>query len=116
TGRPAVTTPYGLASGGVGALGGGRYFTSPMDRAPNTGFGQKWAICPPANNPPTAVLTANPTSGPPGLIVNFDGSGSSDPDSGDSIASYSFNFGDGSMTTQPTPTVSHTYNTAGTYA
>src|SRR6059058_279121 len=73
------------------------------------------AFCQP-NNPPTAVLTANPTSGPPPLTVNFDGSGSYDPDSGDSIASYTFNFGDGQSVTQSTPTVSHTYNKAGTYA
>ena len=115
-GTPAVSNPYGLTIAGEGVLGSGLVYTSPMDRAPNSGYGQKWAVCPPPNNPPTAVLTTNPTSGPPGLIVNFDGSGSYDPDSGDSIASYSFNFGDGSMTTQPTPTVSHTYNTAGTYA
>src|SRR5207302_4356077 len=80
------------------------------------------AFCQP-NNPPTAVLTANPTSGSPGLIVNFDGSGSYDPDAGDSIASYTFNFGDGSTATCPgnaactgTGKVSHTYNNGGTYA
>src|SRR5438046_5721252 len=53
-------------------------------------------VCRP-NNPPTAVLTANPTSGPPPLAVHFDGSGSYDPDtepSADTIASYTFNFGD----------------------
>jgi PKD repeat protein len=72
------------------------------------------AFCQP-NNPPTAVLTANPTSGPPPLTVNFDGSGSSDPDSEDHIASYTFKFGDGQSVTQSTPTVSHTYNKAGTY-
>jgi PKD repeat protein len=32
------------------------------------------------NNPPTAVATANPTSGPAPLTVQFNGSGSSDPD------------------------------------
>src|SRR6184192_4419984 len=79
------------------------------------------AFCQP-NNPPTAVLTANPTSGPPPLTVNFDGSGSYDPDSGDSIASYTFNFGDGTSATcsgnaacTGTGKVSHTYNKAGTY-
>jgi len=79
------------------------------------------AFCQP-NNPPTAVLTANPTSGPPPLTVNFDGSGSTDPDAGDSIASYTFTFGDGSAATCPgnaactgTGKVSHTYTKAGTY-
>ena len=32
------------------------------------------------NNPPVAVATASPTTGPAPLTVNFDGSGSSDPD------------------------------------
>ena len=122
-GTPAVTNPYGVNIAGEGALGTGLVFIQPMDRAPNTGFGQKWAICPPPNNPPTAVLTANPTSGPPSLTVNFDGSGSTDPDAGDSIASYTFTFGDGSAATCPgnaactgTGKVSHTYTKAGTYA
>jgi PKD repeat protein len=114
-GTPAVTNPYGLTIAGEGALGSGLYFTSPMDRAPNTGFGQKWAICPPPNTPPTAVLTASPTSGPPPLTVNFNGSGSYDSDSGDHVASYTFKFGDGTSTTQNTATISHTYNKAGTY-
>jgi PKD repeat protein len=114
-GAPAVANPYGLTIAGEGALGSGLYFISPMDRAPNTGFGQKWAICPPPNHPPTAVLTASPTSGPPPLAVNFNGSGSYDPDAGDSITSYTFNFGDGTSVTQSTPTVSHSYNKAGTY-
>ena len=35
---------------------------------------------PPANQPPTAVATATPTTGAAPLTVNFDGTGSSDPD------------------------------------
>src|SRR5438309_2622694 len=71
------------------------------------------------NNAPTAVLTATPTSGNAPLAVNFDGSGSFDPDTApppDTIASYTFDFGDGSAAvTQSTPTISHTYNAAGNY-
>lgn len=115
-GTPAVSNPYGLTIAGEGAVGSGLVFTRPMDRAPNSGYGQKWAICPPPNNPPTAVLTANPTSGNFPLTVNFDGSGSYDSDPGDSVVSYTFKFGDGSQpVTQSTPTISHTYNKAGTY-
>ena len=33
-----------------------------------------------ANQPPTAVITASPTTGPAPLTVSFNGSGSSDPD------------------------------------
>jgi PKD repeat protein len=49
---------------------------------------------PPANRPPVAVATANPTSGSVPLTVRFDGSQSSDPD-GDPL-SYSWDLnGDG---------------------
>ena len=59
---------------------------------------------------------ANPTSGPLDLIVNFDGSGSSDPDTGDTLTSYIWDFGDGSpIQTTTTPTTSHPYSTNGTY-
>ncbi|HEX8708348.1 MAG TPA: FG-GAP-like repeat-containing protein [Pyrinomonadaceae bacterium] len=72
-----------------------------------------------SNTAPVAVLTATPTTGTAPLTVNFDGSGSTDPDTGappDTIASYTFNFGDGSTpVTQSSPTISHTYSSAGDY-
>ncbi|HET9376453.1 MAG TPA: CARDB domain-containing protein [Chthoniobacterales bacterium] len=78
------------------------------------------------NNPPVAVLTASPTSGNAPLTVHFDGSGSYDPDTApppDTIASYTFKFGDGTSATCPgnaactgTGKVDHTYNNIGTYA
>src|SRR5438067_2002223 len=75
-------------------------------------------VCRP-NAPPTAVLTATPTSGTAPLAVKFDGSGSHDPDTApppDTIASYTFNFGDRSpAVTQSTPTISHTYTGSGIY-
>lgn len=71
------------------------------------------SVCAP-NTPPIAALSANPLSGDPPLVVNFDASGSSDPDSGDHVASYTFDFGDGSAPfTQSTPTISHTYQSNG---
>lgn len=74
------------------------------------------AFCAP-NTAPTAVLTATPTSGAPPLEVSFNGSGSSDAE--DTIASYTFRFGDGSpavtiMSPAP-PAAVHTYNAEGTY-
>src|SRR5919112_1802130 len=72
-----------------------------------------------ANRPPTADVTANPTSGPlppEGLEVAFDGSASSDPDAGDTLTSYIWNFGDGTAPRETTtPTTTHTYSTKGTY-
>lgn len=63
---------------------------------------------PPANQAPTAVFTSSAV----GLTASFDGSGSSDPDG--TVASYSWNFGDGSLAgTGAAP--SHTYSAGGTY-
>ena len=60
---------------------------------------------------PTAVIAASSTSGAAPLAVTFNGSGSTDPDG--SIATYAWNFGDG--TTSSRAVVSKTFNTAGTY-
>jgi PKD repeat protein len=117
---PAVRRPYALTVSGYGLPGSpGLRFVASDDRAPNIGFGADWSVCPavvPINDtPPTAVLKASPLSGNFPLTVNFDGSGSSDID-GDKIASYTFNFGDGSApVTQPGPTTSHTYSSCGNY-
>ncbi|MEY2544704.1 MAG: hypothetical protein QOE81_2165 [Verrucomicrobiota bacterium] len=72
---------------------------------------------------PTAVLTATPMSGPPGLNVNFSGAASSDANPCTTIASYTLDFGDG--TAPVTRTVAqfganasqftHTYNNAGDF-
>ena len=73
------------------------------------------AICVP-NTPPVAALTASPTDGDLPLTVSFDASGSTDADTGDTIASYTFNFGDGSEpVTQTSPKVDHTYTTRGVF-
>jgi subtilisin-like proprotein convertase family protein len=79
-------------------------------RSDSTRGGTQYAI----NSAPTAALSANPTSGTSPLNVNFDGSGSNDPD-GDTL-SYTFNFGDGSSpVTQSNPKIAHTYNQVGSY-
>jgi glucose/arabinose dehydrogenase len=66
------------------------------------------------NTPPVAVATANPTSGPAPLTVQFTGSGSSDPD-GDPIT-YSWDLnGDGTYGDSTAANPSFTYTTAGTF-
>jgi PKD repeat protein len=69
------------------------------------------------SNPPVGALSASPTSGNAPLPVNFNASGSNIPAGGcGTINSYIFDFGDATQMTQSTPTISHTYNNAGTYA
>jgi glucose/arabinose dehydrogenase/chitodextrinase len=63
------------------------------------------------NQPPTAVVSANPTSGPAPLPVAFSSVGSGDPEG--VPVTYSWTFGDGGTSTQANP--SHTYQSAGQY-
>ena len=72
------------------------------------------AFCRP-NNAPVARLNASPTSGPAPLTVTFDASASSDPDAGDAIGSYIFDFGDTFVSAQSLPIATHTYTSNGTY-
>jgi PKD repeat protein len=62
---------------------------------------------PPANQAPVAAFTSSTNN----LTATFDGTGSSDPDG--TIASYAWNYGDG--TTGTGSTSSHTYAAAGTF-
>lgn len=65
--------------------------------------------------PPIAQFTPSVTSGFGPLTVNFDASGSSDPDG--SITMYRWNFGDGSpVQLKTTPGITHTYTTPGLYS
>ncbi len=65
----------------------------------------------PVNKPPTAVMSATPISGNAPLTVAFNAAGSSDPDG--SIASYQWQFGNGSTATGSS--ANYTYTTPGTY-
>jgi PKD repeat protein len=65
------------------------------------------------NSPPAAVATADVTSGPPPLTVQFNGDASADADQGDTL-SYQWNFGDGTpVSSEINP--QHTYNDAGSF-
>ncbi len=68
------------------------------------------------NQPPVAVLMAQPRSGTAPLTVNFDASASFDSDAGDQVVSYTFDFNDGSApVTQSGPAITHTYEYAGKF-
>ena len=64
-----------------------------------------------ANQPPTAVISAVPTTGGAPLSVAFNGSGSSDPDG--TIAAWAWSFGDGGSGSGPV--ITHVYSAAGSY-
>jgi uncharacterized protein YkwD len=64
-----------------------------------------------ANQPPSASFIATPFSGLPSLLVQFDASGSVDPEGG--LLSFDWNFGDGQ--TGSGKIVAHTYTEVGSY-
>jgi PKD repeat protein len=66
------------------------------------------------NNPPTAVIKTEPSSGLAPLTVLFDGTGSNDAD-GDSLT-YAWDLdGDGQFDDSTMPTVQYTFTTNGTF-
>ena len=65
--------------------------------------------------PPVAVIEVDKTDGPTPLVVQFDGSGSSDPDPGDVLA-YSWDLNaDGTFGDSTAIAPTATYSTTGTY-
>ncbi len=76
-----------------------------------TGSVRRYSFVGTANRAPTAVASADKTSGATPLVVNFSGAGSSDPD-GDGL-SYAWSFSDGTSATGSN--VQKTFNNAGTY-
>ncbi len=67
----------------------------------------------PSNNPPTAVVQGSPTTGPVPLAVNFDGTGSSDPDPGDTLT-YAWDLnGDGVYDDSTAAKPTRTYTSPG---
>jgi len=67
------------------------------------------------NQPPTAVATANPTSGPAPLAVTFDARASSDPENGALTFAWDVN-GDGAFGEATGATTTYTYQQPGTYS
>ena len=70
------------------------------------------------NKAPTAALKADATSVRQQRPVNFDASGSADPEAaiGGGIGSYRWDFGDGTVITTAGPKTDHIYNAKGDYA
>lgn len=69
-----------------------------------------------ANRPPVPVLTFYPTDPSVDETVTFDGRDSTDPDDGDYVDEYNFEYGDGSSSGWvTTATATHVYAASGTY-
>lgn len=70
-----------------------------------------------SNTAPLALLNASAIKVGTGDVVTFDGSGSSDPDADvDTVASYAFNFGDGSEEIEQTAaSTTHRFTQSGVY-
>jgi uncharacterized repeat protein (TIGR01451 family) len=67
-----------------------------------------------ANQPPIASATGSPTNGPAPLTVNFNGSGSSDPEGGPLTYAWDLD-GDGQFDDGNGATATYTYTQPGTY-
>jgi hypothetical protein len=108
----AVTQSTDVASIGAGITGTYDEMPDSLTHTGSLTFAGNVACT--LNLAPTAKLKATPDQGNPPLTVSLDGSASVDPDTGDSVASYTFSFGDGSPdVTQSSPTISHTYKHGG---
>ncbi|MBG6138118.1 PQQ-dependent sugar dehydrogenase [Longispora fulva] len=66
------------------------------------------------NQPPTAAATATPTSGPAPLAVQFNGTGSSDPDVGDTLT-YAWDFTNDGTVDATTASPTYTYTGTGSF-
>ena len=120
----AVLNPAGLAASFSGTLAAGVYYitvdgvgagdlsTGYSDYASLGQFTLTGTVTASNLQAPTAVASANPTSGVAPLTVALSSNGSFDPDG--TITGYSWNFGDGTaVSTEPNPT--HVYTSAGTF-
>ncbi|MCJ2540870.1 MAG: PKD domain-containing protein [Candidatus Thermoplasmatota archaeon] len=68
------------------------------------------------NQPPVPSLSFSPIDPTVGETVTFDGRDSTDPDDGDSVEEYNFEYGDGSTSGWvSTATKTHSYSAANTY-
>jgi PKD repeat protein len=67
------------------------------------------------SNAPTASFTASPTPTTRGTVVSFDGSASTDAETAGGIASYAWDFGDGTTDQTTAPTTTHSYAALGSF-
>lgn len=110
---PTVSVPPDIEGGQIFSLGHNNSFTGEVFQSGDGRHDYDVSMVNVATLPkaPTASFIASDTSGSPGLTVNFDSAGSTDPDG--TIVSRNWNFGD--FTTGSGVAPSHTFTTAGTF-
>ena len=97
-----------------GAAGGVTGVATTVNNATDWRSNAMFASTAPTTVGPNTAPTADVSVSCKGLDCTVDATGSSDPDG--SIATYAFDFGDGTTApASPNGTVSHTYDAAGTY-
>ena len=110
--RPTISLPGGTYYARLSGVGAGDPVTDGYSNYDSRGqYNLSAVLIGTTNQLPVAVATATPITGTAPLVVTFQGSASYDPDG--TIASYSWNFGDGGASTASNP--SHTYTSAGNY-
>ncbi len=118
SGSTFTSTEFASNLGGLTTLSFGPYqSTQALYYLSYAGGGEVRRIhyAPATNHAPYASLTASPTNGPTPLTVNFDGSASFDPDAGNTIAAYLWDFGNGITRTTTIATTSYTYSATGIF-
>ena len=68
-----------------------------------------------ANHAPVARFVADATTISAGQTIAFDATSSSDPDEGDHLAEYRWEFGDGETAATGSPQITHAYANVGTF-
>ena len=115
TGLPgslSATIPAGTYYLGIDGTGTGSATTGYSDYGSLGQYQLTGTVPLSTNQPPVAAATASVTSGTTPLAVTFSSNGSYDPDG--SLATYNWNFGDGTSASN-VAAPSHTYTTAGTF-
>ncbi|NWF86495.1 PKD domain-containing protein [Candidatus Bathyarchaeota archaeon] len=89
-------------------------FGDPSGQAiPHDTYDGEFYYANPTLEPPVASFTYSPSLIKVNVTVTFNASASTDPDG--TIVSYDWDFGDGNMTSMPTPIITHIYNMTGNY-
>lgn len=110
-----ATNITGTSFGVTGLTEGATYtFTVKAKDAAGNISAASNAVTVQTNRRPVAMIAATPSSGTAPVSVTFSATGSSDPDAGDFILGYEWNFGDGSELDHSVSPV-HAYVSAGTY-